>query len=145
MFKKTKNETYIIAEIGQNHNGDIEICKKLIDQLDQYPYDEVTGERLNKVNAIKLIKRDLEEEMSKEVLNRPYNSPNSFGKTYWEHREYLEFTYEQHIELGKYIKSKGFDFVNTLCSPKTLSLLDTSNIDIVKVASKDLTNIPFLT
>ena len=142
---KNNNEVYIIAEIGQNHNGDIEICKKLIDQLDQYPYDEITGERLNKVNAIKLIKRDLEEEMSKEVLSRPYNSPNSFGKTYWEHREYLEFTYEQHVELGKYIKSKGFDFVNSLCSPKTLRLIDEANIDKVKIASKDLTNIPFLT
>tara|TARA_Y100000593_G_C4302946_1_gene334305 strand:+ start:627 stop:1697 length:1071 start_codon:yes stop_codon:yes gene_type:complete len=143
-FKKNDNEVYIIGEIGQNHNGDIDVCKKLIDQLVVYSYDEITGDRLNTINAIKLIKRHSEEEMSNEVLNRPYNSPNSFGKTYWEHREYLEFSYEQHVELGEYIRSKGIDFVNTLCSPKTLRLLDDTVIDKVKVASKDLTNIPFL-
>ena len=90
MFKKTKNETYIIAEIGQNHNGDLNIAKKIIDQLDRYPYDEVTGNRFNKVNAIKLTKRDLSEELSKEGMQRPYNGPNSFGDTYGKHRKFLD-------------------------------------------------------
>ena len=47
-LRKNKNEVYVIAEIGQNHNGDMNICKKLIDQLVVYSYDEITGERLNK-------------------------------------------------------------------------------------------------
>tara|TARA_Y100000389_G_scaffold154697_1_gene155245 strand:+ start:511 stop:1560 length:1050 start_codon:yes stop_codon:yes gene_type:complete len=138
------NETYIIAEIGQNHNGDINIAKKLIDQLDVYPYDEVTGNRLNKVNAIKLTKRDLSEELSKEGMKKTYNNPNSFGKTYGEHRESLELNYEEHAELGRYIKSKGFDFVETLCSVSTLKLLNMVEVDKIKVASRDLTNIPLL-
>lgn len=50
-LKKSSNETFIIAEIGQNHNGDINIAKKIIDQLDRYPYDEHTGDRWEKVNA----------------------------------------------------------------------------------------------
>ena len=123
MFKKNKKETYIIAEIGQNHNGDVALAKKLIDQLDRYPYDEITGNRFNKVNAIKLTKRDLSEELSKEGMGRPYITPNSFGATYGEHREYLELSYKEHAELGKYIKSKGFEFIETLCSVKCLEIV----------------------
>ena len=144
MFKKIKNETYIIAEIGQNHNGDLNIAKKIIDQLDRYPYDEITGNRFNKVNAIKLTKRDLSEELSKEGMQRPYNGPNSFGDTYGKHRKFLELSYEEHVELGEYIKSKGFEFVETLCSVKCLRLLDMVKVDKIKVASRDLTNIPLI-
>jgi len=142
MLKVTNNETYIIAEIGQNHNGDVQIAKKIIDQLDRYPYDEISGNRLNKVNAIKLTKRDLTEELSEEGMKKPYTGKHSFGATYGEHREFLELSYEQHVELGHYIKSKGFELVETLCSVKTLKLLDMIKVDKVKVASRDLTNIP---
>jgi len=143
-FIKSTNETFIIAEIGQNHNGDINIAKKIIDQLDRYPYDEHTGDRWEKVNAIKLTKRDLDEELSKEGMERPYTGPNSFGSTYGEHREFLELSYNDHVELGNYIKSKGFQFVQTLCSVKTIKLLDMVEVDYIKVASRDLTNIPLL-
>ena len=141
---KAANETYIIAEIGQNHNGDVNIAKKLIDQLDRYTYDEITGERFNKTNAIKLTKRDLTEELSQEQMLRPYTGPNSFGPTYGEHREFLELSYEDHVELGNYMKSKGFDFVQTLCSVATLKLLDMVEVDKIKIASRDLTNLPLI-
>jgi sialic acid synthase SpsE len=144
MLLKNTQEIYFIAEVGQNHNGDMDIAKKLIDQLNQYPYDEISGNRLNKVNAIKLTKRDLDEELSKEGMMAPYTGAHSFGKTYGEHREFLELSYEQHAELGKYIKSLGFDFIETLCSIKTLKLLDIAPIDKIKVASRDLTNIPLI-
>ena len=144
MLRKSINETYIIAEIGQNHNGDINIAKKIIDQLDRYPYDEHTGHRWSKVNAIKLTKRDLDEELAKEGMEKPYTGPNSFGATYGEHREFLELSYEDHVELGNYIKSKGFEFVQTLCSVKTVKLLDMVDVDYIKIASRDLTNIPLL-
>jgi sialic acid synthase len=141
---KSDKETYVIAEIGQNHNGDINIAKKLIDQLDRYTYDEHTGDRYNKCNGVKLTKRDLDEELSKEGMERPYTGPNSFGPTYGEHRAFLELSYEDHVELGNYIKSKGFEFVQTLCSVKTLKLLDMVEVDKIKVASRDLTNIPLI-
>jgi len=143
-LKKSDNETFIIAEVGQNHNGDINIAKKIIDQLDRYPYDEITGDRWEKVNAIKLTKRDLDEELSKEGMEKPYTGPNSFGATYGEHREFLELSYEETAELGNYIKSKGFKYVQTLCSIKTLKLLNMVEVDFIKVASRDLTNIPLL-
>lgn len=141
---KSNKETYVIAEIGQNHNGDINIAKKLIDQLDRYTYDEITGDRFNKCNAVKLTKRDLDEELSKDGMERPYTGPNSFGPTYGEHRAFLELSYEEHAELGNYIKSKGFEFVQTFCSVKTLKLLDMVEVDKIKVASRDLTNIPLI-
>ncbi len=144
MLVKNSNETYIIAEIGQNHNGDINICKKLIDQLVVYPYDTITGDRLNTINAIKLTKRDLKEELSTEGMDALYSGANSFGKTYGEHREFLELSYEQHEEISKYVRSKGIDFVDTLCSKRTVELAVGGYVDKIKIASRDLTNIPLL-
>jgi sialic acid synthase len=136
--------TYIIAEIGQNHNGDMELAKKLIDMIAMPIYDGFSGCMLPPVDAVKFTKRDLSEELTTEEYNRPYDSPNSFGTTYGEHREKLEFSYDQYIELEKYARSKKLDFIVTLCSPKTLKLLDHIKIDRIKVASRDLTNIPLL-
>lgn len=141
---KANQETYVIAEIGQNHNGDINIAKKLIDQLDRYTYDEHSGDRYNKCNGIKLTKRDLDEELSQDGMEKPYTGPNSFGPTYGEHRAFLELSYEDHAELGNYIKSKGFEFVQTLCSVKTLKLLNMVEVDKIKIASRDLNNIPLI-
>ena len=140
----SKNEIYVIAEIGQNHNGDINICKKLIDQLVVYSYDEITGERLNTVNAIKLTKRDMSEELTDEAMKLEYKGRNSFGKTYGEHREFLELSYEEHCEISDYVRGKGVDFIDTLCSPSTVKLTEMTKIDKIKIASRDLTNIPLL-
>lgn len=141
---RNNNEVYIIAEIGQNHNGDVEIAKKLIDQLDRYTYDPITGSRLYKPNAIKLTKRDLDEELTLNAASKPYTGPNSFGKTYGEHREFLELSYEAHVELGLYARNRGFDFIVTACSPKATAVYDMVKVDYIKVASRDLTNIPLL-
>lgn len=137
-------ETYIIGEIGQNHNGDIDLAKKLIDMIAMPIYDEFSRTMLPGINAVKFTKRDLTEELSREEAARPYDSPHSFGATYGEHRAALEFDYEQYPELEKYTRSKGLDFIVTLCSPKTLRLLEFVTIDRIKVASRDLTNIPLL-
>ena len=138
MFRKNPDEVYIIAEIGQNHNGDINICKKLIDQLIVYSYDEITGDRLNTINAIKLTKRDMTEELTDEQMNRPYNSKHSFGETYGEHREFVELSYEDHCEISDYVRSKGIDFIDTLCSPKCVDLVDMTTIDKIKISKFNL-------
>jgi len=136
--------TYIIAEIGQNHNGDLSLAKKLIDIAAMPVFDFFTGEVLPGVDAVKFTKRDLSEELTTEAANRPYNSPHSFGRTYLEHREALEFTNEQHAELAGYAREKGLEFIETLCSPGCLSLLEYTRVDAVKIASRDVTNIPLL-
>jgi len=141
----TKNKhTYIIGEIGQNHNGSVDIAKLIIDIVSRPIKDDLFGENLKSIDAVKLTKRDLKEELTNTAMNKAYNSPHSFGKTYGEHREYLELDDQQHLELYKYAKSYNLDFVETLTAKGTLSLLKLFTPDKLKVASRDLTNIPLL-
>ncbi len=136
--------TYLIGEVGQNHNGDIAIAKKLIDVVAEPVIDKLFGEKLQPMDAVKFTKRDLSEELSSSAMLKPYDNPNSFGKTYGEHREFLELNDEQHFELYQYSKSKGLDFVETLCARGCLSLFKYFQPDKLKVASRDLTNLPLL-
>ena len=86
---------FIIAEIGNNHNGDINIAKKLIK----------IAKDIN-VDAVKFQVKDIETSFSKELLDKPYDVPNSFGKTYGEHREYLEFNTNTHKKILQYCSKK---------------------------------------
>lgn len=138
------NNVYIIAEIGQNHNGNIKMAKQLIDVACLPIIDKAFNNELEGVNAVKFTKRDLTEELTKSEYNKLYISEHSFGKTYGEHREKLELSYENHIELYYYSKNKGIDFIETLTSPRTLKLLESIELDYIKVASRDLTNIPLI-
>ena len=137
-------ETYLIGEIGQNHNGSVDLAKLLIDKAAQPVKDELFGLELKPWDAVKLTKRDLAEELSASAMAKPYNSPHSFGKTYGEHRAKLELNDEQHFELYQYAKEKGLDFVETLCAIGCLSMLKLFTPDRLKVASRDLTNLPLL-
>jgi len=136
--------TYIIGEIGQNHNGEVEIAKKLIDVIAQPVIDKLFGKKLIPMNAVKMTRRDLNEELSATEMNRPYDTPNSFGKTYGEHRAFLELNDQQHFEVYKYAKLNGLEFVETLCAKGCLSMLRLFTPDRLKVASRDLTNLPLL-
>lgn len=136
--------TYIIGEIGQNHNGSVELAKVIIDLASREINDEVFGNVLRGMDAIKLTKRDLKQELSQSQMDRIYDSPHSFGKTYGEHRERLELSDEEHFEVYQYAKAKGLDFVETLCAVGCLSILRFFAPDKLKVASRDLTNLPLL-
>ena len=136
--------TYIIGEIGQNHNGSADIAKLIIDLVSLDVKDDVFDKKYTGMNAVKLTKRNLSEELSSSKMNMPYNSIHSFGKTYGCHRKYLELSNEQHYEIYKHAKKKGLDFVETLCSIKCLSILKLFEPDKLKVASRDLTNLPLL-
>ncbi len=136
--------TYIIGEIGQNHNGSIDIAKLIIDVASRKVKDNLFGKELKKMDAVKFTKRDLNQELSSSQMNRIYDSPNSFGKTYGEHRSFLELNEEEHFELYKYAKSKSLDFVETLCAIGCVNMLRLFTPDKLKVASRDLTNIPLL-
>jgi sialic acid synthase SpsE len=136
--------TYIIGEIGQNHNGEVEIAKKLIDVVTEPVIDKLFGQNLKPMDAVKMTRRDLNEELSASEMFRPYENPNSFGKTYGEHRAALELNDEQHFEVYQYAKSKGLEVVETLCAKGCLSLLRLFTPDRLKVASRDLTNLPLL-
>lgn len=96
------------------------------------------------MDAVKMTKRDLKEELAASQMNRPYDSPNSFGRTYGEHRAALELDDQAHLEVYNHAKSLGLDVVETLCSKGCLSLLKLFTPDRLKVASRDLTNLPLL-
>ena len=138
------NNIYIIGEIGQNHNGSVDIAKLIIDAAARPIKDDLFGLELKPMNAVKLTKRDLGAELSDSQMLKPYASAHSFGKTYGEHRAFLELNDEQHFECYKYAKSYGLDFVETLCATGCLSLLKLFVPEYLKVASRDLTNLPLL-
>lgn len=136
--------TYIIGEIGQNHNGSVDIAKLIIDVVSRPVVDKLFGKKLKGMDAVKLTKRDLTQELSASQMAKPYDTPHSFGKTYGEHREFLELDDQEHFEIYNYAKSYGLDFVETLCAVGCLSLLKLFTPDKLKVASRDLTNLPLL-
>lgn len=138
------NETYLIGEIGQNHNGSVDIAKLIVDAAAREVEEGLFGLKLKGMDAVKLTKRDLRYELSDSQMNRPYTSAHSFGATYGEHREVLELNDEEHFEVYKYAKSLGLDFVETLCAPSCVSMFKYFSPDYLKVASRDLTNHPLL-
>lgn len=124
---------FVIAEIGQNHNGSLDLAKQLIDAA------EMCG-----VDAVKSCKRDLACELTKEAWDRPYIGPQSFGPTYGEHREVLELSPEQHQELNDYCTSKGMIYFVSACDVPSVDVMEKIGVPLYKVASRDLTNVPLL-
>ena len=84
---------FVIAEIGINHNGDIEIAKKLIDLAKKADAD-----------AVKFQKRDIESVYSKELLDSPRESP--WGNTQRDQKMGLEFNFDQYKLINEYCKQK---------------------------------------
>ena len=124
--------TYIIAEIGINHNGDMDIAKELIDTAVK------TG-----CDAVKFQKRTIENVYTKEELDKDRDSP--WGTTNREQKEGLEFSYEQYKELEKYIKNAGIDFIISCWDLNSVKLVERYlNVDYHKVASALLTDKDFL-
>ncbi|MEM8943658.1 MAG: N-acetylneuraminate synthase family protein [Planctomycetota bacterium] len=124
---------FIVAEIGQNHNGQIGMAKRLIDMAADCGCD-----------AVKFQKRDIRWELTDEAYNRPYDNPNSFGKTYGLHREFLELDEEQHTELREYAVARGLVYFCTACDPPSVELMERVDNPVYKIASRDITNIPLL-
>ena len=89
------NPCFVIAEIGQNHQGDLEIAKRMIRLVKEAGAD-----------CAKFQKSELDHKFNKAALERPYVTPNSWGKTYGEHKRYLEFSHSQYRELKAYAENE---------------------------------------
>ena len=127
-------EPYVIAEIGINHNGSFELCKKMIDAAAH-----------SGVDAIKMQKRTIEEMYTKDALDVPYNKPYAFGKTYGEHKHALEFSDEQYLELQKYTKAKGVEFLVSGFDSIGFDFIENQlHVPVHKVASPFITDFPLL-
>lgn len=119
-FKKP----FIIAEAGCNHMGKMEIAYELIN----------TAARFCKADAIKFQKRCPRELLTQEQYNAPHPNPvNSYGDTYGAHREYLEFTVEQHAQLKAWCEDAGIIYSTSvwdMTSAKEIASLDPAFIKI---------------
>lgn len=124
--------TYIISEIGINHNGSMDLAKELILKSKE------AG-----CHAVKFQKRDIESVYTKEELDATRESP--WGTTNRQQKEGLEFSIEQYKELYSYTKSLGLDFGISCWDTKSVELVENNlQIDFHKVASALLTNKEFL-
>jgi len=133
--------TYLIAELGQNMQGSVEVAKDMIRVCANPMRHDLYGEPVGGVDAVKMQKRSLAHELTREAATAAYHGDNAFGATYGEHRATLELTAEEHAECYRYAKALGLDFVDTVCAVEALDeLLAHFAPDRLKVASRDLTN-----
>ena len=124
---------FIIAEVGINHNGDLDIAKKLVDAAAQ------AG-----ANAVKFQKRTTTDILTKEGLEKPYTSPHAYGATYGEHRNKLELSEADYRELKKYAEDRNVLFFASAWDQKSADFLESFDIDAYKIPSADTINIPLL-
>lgn len=132
--------TYLVAELGQNMQGSLEVAKDLIRICARPQRYDLYGPDVGGVDAVKLTRRDLRHELTRDAAEAEYSGEKSFGATYGEHRRALELTDGEHAEACRYARSLGLDFIDTICAPEALSILDHCTPDALKVASRDLTN-----
>jgi N-acetylneuraminate synthase len=114
----------IIAEIGCNHKGDINIAKEMI----------MTAATYCKADVVKFQKRHNKELLTEEEYNLPHPNPvNSYGATYGEHREFLEFDIGQHRQLKAWCEEYGVIYSTSVwdvTSAKEIALLSPALIKI---------------
>ncbi|HLB03590.1 MAG TPA: N-acetylneuraminate synthase family protein [Gaiellaceae bacterium] len=124
---------YVIAEIGHNHQGDLEKAKALIHAAKE-----------SGVDAVKFQKRDNKRLFTRAFYDSPYENENSFGATYGEHREALELGKSDWFELSRYSREEGVAFVAAAFDEPSADFLAELGVDAFKFASGDLLNVPFL-
>jgi sialic acid synthase len=124
---------WVIAEIGHNHQGDVEKAKELFRQAKECG-----------ANAVKLQKRDNRSLFTRTMFEKPYDNENSFGQTYGLHREALEFGREEYVELQAYARTLGITFFSTAFDFKSVDFLAELDVPVLKIASGDLRNTPLL-
>ncbi|XP_007890071.1 N-acetylneuraminic acid synthase a [Callorhinchus milii] len=124
---------FIIAEIGQNHQGDLEIAKKMIRMAKECGAD-----------CAKFQKSELEYKFNKQALARPYESKHSWAKIYGDHKRHLEFSHEQYRELQKFAQEVGIFFTASGMDEMAVEFLQELNVPFFKVGSGDTNNLPYL-
>jgi N-acetylneuraminate synthase/sialic acid synthase len=128
-----RTDCYVIAEIGHNHQGSLKQAIELFEKAADCGVD-----------AVKLQKRDNRTLYTTEYYNRPYDHENSFGSTYGEHREALEFGRVEYLELQQVASDLGLTFIATAFDLPSTDFLAELDMPAYKIASADLRNTPLL-
>tara|TARA_B100001175_G_scaffold314786_1_gene324831 strand:+ start:1552 stop:2586 length:1035 start_codon:yes stop_codon:yes gene_type:complete len=129
--KDKKSNFFLIAEIGNNHQGDINAAKKLIEQA-----------KISGAHAVKFQKRFNKKLFTDEMYNSSYENENSFGKTYGKHRDFLEFGLNEYKILKKFAEKLKIVFFATPFDFESVDFLNKVKVPAFKIASGDLTNLP---
>lgn len=124
---------FIVAEAGLNHNGQLDIAKKLVDLAITCNAD-----------AVKFQKRSIDDLLTREALEAPYVSWYAYGETYGEHRRSLELSEDEFREIADYARERGIIFFASGWDIKSVDFLETLQVPVYKVASADLTNLPLI-
>lgn len=137
MFKDNV-KPYVIAEIGANHNGDMELAKRIIDEAVKCGADCVKFQSWSKESIF-----------SKKTYNDNYFLKDDYrNRTDYTLEQIVDkyhLSIENHKELKRYCEKKGIDFNSTPFSNREVDLLiDELQVPFLKIASMDLNNIPFL-
>lgn len=125
----------IIAEIGCNHKGSMDVAKEMI----------MTAATYCKADVVKFQKRCNSELLTSEEYNAPHPHPeNSYGDTYGEHREYLEFSLEQHCQLQEWCMEFGIEYSTSVWDVTSAKEICTLNPGLIKIPSACNLNKPLL-
>lgn len=129
------NKVFIIAEAGVNHNGSIELAKKLIEKgaeagVDAVKFQSFKANKLVTVNA---------EKADYQVANIGKNDENQYVML-----KKLELDYDKHQELMDYAKSKGVMFLSSAFDLESIDLLVDLDLSVFKIPSGEITNLPYL-
>jgi len=135
MFNRNNNdeEPFVIAEVGQNHQGDLDTAREFIRIF-----------AFEGADAVKFQTRYNRYLFSDDAYEAPYQSENAFADTYGAHREKLELKSEWLPILKEDCIKHGVKFMSTPFDEPSLALLKEIDVDILKVASFDLGNLPFI-
>lgn len=122
----TYKEPYVIAEIGCNHKGDMKIAKELIK----------VAKIFCKVDAVKFQKRNNKELLTESQYNAPHPNPvNAYGDTYGEHREFLEFSIDEHQELKNFCTEMEITYSTSVWDLTSAQEIASLQPDFIKIPS----------
>lgn len=125
------NKPYLIVEAGCNHMGDMKIAHELIKVAASYC----------KADAIKFQKRNSRELLTEEQYNAPHPNPaNSYGDTYGAHREFLEFSLEQHAQLKDWCEEEGITYSTSVWDLSSAKEITKLNPKFIKIPSASNTH-----
>lgn len=127
------SDAYVIAEIGHNHAGRLDRAEELFRAAAEAGVD-----------AVKLQKRDNRALFTEAMFDEPYTGRNSYGPTYGAHREALELGREEYVRLVRLAAELRVDFMSTAFDYSSVDFLMDVGVEVLKVASGDLTNTPLL-
>ena len=128
-----QNQCFIIAEAGVNHNGNINLAKKLVDKACEAGVDAIKFQTFRAENLV-----------TKEAPKAEYQKNTTGNGNQFEMLKKLELSFEDHILLKNYCTEKGITFISTPFDFGSVDLLEKIDVPIYKVSSGDLTNLPLL-